>query len=100
MDTKLRIVDQNSMSLFLDKDLFRIFNQLDPANEAELFAADRQVTAVLSKNIFPEPGYLCLSAMDLLFHLRTTPASRRTDAIGYIPYGPAGGREAGVDTDL
>ncbi|MFC6648737.1 cache domain-containing sensor histidine kinase [Paenibacillus rhizoplanae] len=49
MDTKLRIVDQNSMSLFLDKDLFRIFNQLDPANEAELFAADRQVTAVLSK---------------------------------------------------
>ncbi|MEK5463409.1 sensor histidine kinase [Paenibacillus sp. FSL P2-0136] len=49
MDTKLRIVDQNSMSLFLDKDLFRIFNQLDPANEAELFAADRQVTAVLGK---------------------------------------------------
>lgn len=49
MDTKLRIVDQNSMSLFLDKDLFRIFSQLDPSNEAELFAADRQVTAVLGK---------------------------------------------------
>ncbi|MEK4850054.1 sensor histidine kinase [Paenibacillus sp. FSL H7-0756] len=49
MDTKLRIVDQNSMSLFLDKDLFRIFSQLDPTNEAELFAADRQVTAVLGK---------------------------------------------------
>ncbi|SDM85219.1 sensor histidine kinase [Paenibacillus jilunlii] len=49
MDTKLRIVDQNSMSLFLDKDLFRIFDQLDPANEAELFEADRQVTAILGK---------------------------------------------------
>ncbi|QUL54108.1 sensor histidine kinase [Paenibacillus tritici] len=49
MDTKLRIVDQNSMSLFLDKDLFRIFSQLDPANQTDLFAADRQVTAVLSK---------------------------------------------------
>ncbi|WP_081759031.1 sensor histidine kinase [Paenibacillus graminis] len=49
MDTKLRIVDQNSMSLFLDKDLFRIFNQLDPANEAGLFEADRQVTAILGK---------------------------------------------------
>lgn len=36
MDTKLRIVDQNSMSLFLDKDLFRIFSQLDPANQVEL----------------------------------------------------------------
>lgn len=49
MDTKLRIIDQNSMSLFLDKDLFRIFSQLDPSNPAELFAADRQVTAVLGK---------------------------------------------------
>lgn len=49
MDTKLRIIDQNSMSLFLDKDLFRIFSQLDPANPAELFSADRQVTAVLGK---------------------------------------------------
>ncbi|MNH93733.1 Sensor histidine kinase YehU [compost metagenome] len=49
MDTKLRIVDQNSMSLFLDKDLFRIFDQLDPANEAGLFEADRQVTAILGK---------------------------------------------------
>lgn len=49
MDTKLRIVDQNSMSLFLDKDLFSIFNGLDPTNEAELFAVDRQVTAVLGK---------------------------------------------------
>lgn len=49
LDTKLRIVDQNSMSLFLDKDLFRIFSQLDPANKVELFAADRQVTAVLGK---------------------------------------------------
>ncbi|KWX88878.1 sensor with HAMP domain protein, partial [Paenibacillus riograndensis] len=36
-------------SLFLDKDLFRIFNQLDPTNEAGLFEADRQVTAILGK---------------------------------------------------
>jgi two-component system sensor histidine kinase YesM len=49
MDTKLRIIDQNSLSLFVDKDLFRIFNSLDPLNEAELFEADRQVTAVLGK---------------------------------------------------
>ncbi|RUT43444.1 sensor histidine kinase [Paenibacillus anaericanus] len=49
MDTKLQIIDQNSLSLFVDKDLFRIFNELDPQNEAELFEADRQVTPVLSK---------------------------------------------------
>ena len=49
MDNKLQIIDQNSLSLFVDKDLFRIFNELDPQNEAELFEADRQVTPVLSK---------------------------------------------------
>jgi two-component system, sensor histidine kinase YesM len=49
MDTKLRKVDQGSLALFVDKDLFQIFNQLDPGNEAELFAADRQVSAILSK---------------------------------------------------
>ncbi|WP_229521436.1 sensor histidine kinase [Paenibacillus monticola] len=49
MDTKLQIIDNSSLALFVDKDLFRIFNQLNPLNEVELFEADRQVTAVLSK---------------------------------------------------
>ncbi|WP_168119612.1 sensor histidine kinase [Paenibacillus sp. HB172176] len=49
MDTKLKIIDQNSQALFVDKDLFRIFNSLDPNNEADLLAADRQVSAVLTK---------------------------------------------------
>ncbi|WP_336774477.1 cache domain-containing sensor histidine kinase [Paenibacillus sp. MMO-58] len=49
IDTKLGIVDQNSRSLFVDKDLFQIFNSLNPAKEEELVAADRQVTAILSK---------------------------------------------------
>jgi len=47
MDTKLRIVDQNSMALFIDKDLFRIFNSLSPGNKADLLAADRQVSDTL-----------------------------------------------------
>ncbi len=47
MDTKLRIVDQNSMALFVDKDLFRIFNSLSPGNKADLLAADRQVSDTL-----------------------------------------------------
>lgn len=49
MDIKLQIIDQNSKAMFIDKDLFRIFNQMDPQNEVELFEADRQVTAILSK---------------------------------------------------
>ncbi|MEK5236131.1 histidine kinase [Paenibacillus sp. FSL L8-0470] len=49
MDIKLQIIDQNSQAMFIDKDLFRIFNQMDPQNEVELFEADRQVTAILSK---------------------------------------------------
>jgi two-component system sensor histidine kinase YesM len=49
LDTKLGIVDLNSLALFVDKDLFRIFNNLDPLNEADIFEADRQVSAILSK---------------------------------------------------
>ncbi|MFB9274136.1 cache domain-containing sensor histidine kinase [Cohnella cellulosilytica] len=49
MDTKLAIIEQNSLALFVDKDLFRIFSSLDPADEADLFEADRQVSSVLSK---------------------------------------------------
>ncbi len=49
MDTKLAIIEQNSLALFVDKDLFRIFSNLNPSNEAELFEADRQVSSVLSK---------------------------------------------------
>ncbi|GAE09814.1 two-component sensor histidine kinase [Paenibacillus sp. JCM 10914] len=49
MDTKLGIIEQNSLALFVDKDLFHIFNHLDPSNEVDMFAADRQVSSVLSK---------------------------------------------------
>ncbi|MDO3409266.1 sensor histidine kinase [Saccharibacillus sp. CPCC 101409] len=51
MDTQLRIVDQNSMALFTDKELFTLFNELDPSNQADLLAADRQVSEVL-RNYF------------------------------------------------
>lgn len=49
IDTKLGITDQNSQSLFADKDLFQIFNNLNPAAAEELLAADRKVSAILSK---------------------------------------------------
>jgi len=49
MDTKLRIIDQNSMALFIDKDLFRIFNHLKPENKADLLAADRAVSDALRR---------------------------------------------------
>lgn len=49
MDTKLGIIEQNSLALFVDKDLFRVFSKLDPSNEADIFDADRQVSSVLSK---------------------------------------------------
>lgn len=49
MDTKLRIIDQNSTALFVDKDLFRIFNSLKPENEADLLAADRLVSDALRR---------------------------------------------------
>lgn len=49
MDTKLRKVEQGTLGLFVDKDLYRIFNELDPANNAELLNADRQISSILSK---------------------------------------------------
>lgn len=49
MDKKLGIIEQNSLALFVDKDLFRIFSNLDPANEVDIFEADRQVSSILSK---------------------------------------------------
>jgi two-component system sensor histidine kinase YesM len=49
MDTKLRIIDQNSMALFVDKDLFQIFNNLKPENKADLLAADRLVSDSLKR---------------------------------------------------
>ncbi|MFD2329643.1 sensor histidine kinase [Cohnella sp. GCM10020058] len=44
MDNKLRIIEQNSASMFVDKDLFRVFNSLKPDNKADLLAADRLVS--------------------------------------------------------
>ncbi|SFJ80246.1 two-component system, sensor histidine kinase YesM [Paenibacillus sp. UNC496MF] len=49
IDTKLGMADQNSRSLFVDKDLYEIFNTLHPSKEEELVAADRQISAILSK---------------------------------------------------
>ncbi|WP_068783313.1 sensor histidine kinase [Paenibacillus phocaensis] len=49
MDTKLRKVEQGTLALFVDKDLNRIFNELDPSDSAQLLDADRQVSAILSK---------------------------------------------------
>ncbi|MBT2760318.1 sensor histidine kinase [Paenibacillus sp. ISL-20] len=49
MDTKLRKVEQGTLALFVDKDLFRIFNKLDPSNYSELLHADRQISSILSK---------------------------------------------------
>ncbi|WP_339207592.1 sensor histidine kinase [Paenibacillus sp. FSL K6-3182] len=49
IDTKLKVVDQNSLALFVDKDLFQIFSQLNPAKAEELLAADRRVSTILSK---------------------------------------------------
>jgi len=47
IDTKLGIVDRNSQSLFVDRELFEIFNTLDPTDEAALLQADRRVNSVL-----------------------------------------------------
>jgi len=47
IDTKLGIVDQNSQALFVDKELFELFNTLNPNDSAELLAADRVVNRAL-----------------------------------------------------
>ncbi|WP_214627259.1 sensor histidine kinase [Paenibacillus agaridevorans] len=47
IDTKLGIVDRNSQALFVDRQLFELFNTLDTSDEAELLAADRIVGSAL-----------------------------------------------------
>jgi len=47
IDTKLGIVDQNSQALFVDKELFEVFNTLNPKDPVELMAADRVVNRAL-----------------------------------------------------
>ncbi|SFB58332.1 two-component system, sensor histidine kinase YesM [Cohnella sp. OV330] len=49
MDNKLRIIDQNSTALFVDKDLFGVFDRLNPDNKADLLSADRQVSDALRR---------------------------------------------------
>lgn len=49
MDNKLRIIDQNSAAMFVDKDLFRVFNGLKPENKADLLEADRLVSDALRR---------------------------------------------------
>lgn len=47
IDTKLGIVDRNSQALFVNRQLFELFDTLDPADESELLAADRIVNSAL-----------------------------------------------------
>jgi two-component system sensor histidine kinase YesM len=49
LDTNLKQVDSASRALFVDKDLYRIFNELNPNHQDELLEADRQVSAILGK---------------------------------------------------
>jgi two-component system sensor histidine kinase YesM len=49
LNTNLKQIDSASRTLFVDKDLFRIFNTLNPNRQDQLLEADRQVTAILGK---------------------------------------------------
>ncbi|RKP48063.1 sensor histidine kinase [Cohnella endophytica] len=49
MDTKLNQIEADSMTLFADKELFDIFNRLDPTSQYELLQADRKISAILSR---------------------------------------------------
>lgn len=49
MDVKLRQIDRISSNLFTDKELFGIFNQLDPSRNEQLLEADRKVSAILAQ---------------------------------------------------
>ncbi|MBB3111745.1 two-component system sensor histidine kinase YesM [Paenibacillus phyllosphaerae] len=49
MDVKLRQIDGISSTLFTDKELFRIFNELNPARSEQLLEADRRINAILAQ---------------------------------------------------
>jgi two-component system sensor histidine kinase YesM len=49
LDTRLEHIDQGSRALFVDKDLFRIFEELDPSQDDQLLEADRKIKVILSK---------------------------------------------------
>jgi two-component system sensor histidine kinase YesM len=49
LTTNLKQIDSASRSLFVDKDLFGIFNTLNPNRQDELLEADRKVTAIMGK---------------------------------------------------
>ncbi|TYP76681.1 sensor histidine kinase [Paenibacillus methanolicus] len=49
MDVKLRQIDRISSNLFTDKELFGIFNRLNPSRQEQLLEADRKVSAILAQ---------------------------------------------------
>jgi len=49
LDTKLKQLEYDSVSLFADKELFGIFDGLDPSDPGHLLDADRKVGAILSR---------------------------------------------------
>jgi two-component system sensor histidine kinase YesM len=49
LDTKLQQIDYDSLALFADKELFELFNDLDPTKEDELLAADRRISEIMSR---------------------------------------------------
>jgi two-component system sensor histidine kinase YesM len=49
LDTKLQQIEQGSRALFVDAEMFAIFERLNPARQDELLEAERRVKAILSK---------------------------------------------------
>lgn len=49
LDTKLAQIDKSSRALFVDEDMFHIFERLDPENGEQLLEADRKIKIILSK---------------------------------------------------
>jgi len=50
LDGRLKQIEHDSQTLFTDKELFDIFNRLDPSKPEQLVGADRKVSAILSRH--------------------------------------------------
>ncbi|MBD2868851.1 cache domain-containing sensor histidine kinase [Paenibacillus arenilitoris] len=49
LDTKLQQIEKGSRALFVDAEMFAIFESLNPARQDQLLVAERRVKAILSK---------------------------------------------------
>lgn len=49
LDTRMQQIDQASQALFVDKELFDLFNTLDTTREDQILNADRKIKAILTK---------------------------------------------------